>query len=391
MLSIKRSQSILSKRNFFGTASLCLIQENKTINSYSGQASKKKNFSYHSQKCIPFRNNTLFQNIKVSQPFESRSLLTNAIYECSPKLIKPYLDLIRFQRTIGTWLLFFPCSWSIAMAAPVGMFPDAKLLLLFGIGSFLMRSSGCIINDMWDKEFDKKVTRTASRPLATGALSQTEALIFLSGMLSCSLCVLLSLNWYSIFLGAFSMSLVVTYPLFKRVTYWPQLVLGATLNWGALLGWSAVQGECNWMVCLPLYMAGISWTLLYDTIYAHQDKVDDALIGVKSTALLFGDNTKKMLSLFSVCMITGLFVSGYSSEQSWPYYLSLLLVGLHLSWQIQTVNLANPADCSSKFTSNKNIGLILFFGILLSNLLKPQVKDVRCNSLMISEKQVEGV
>ncbi|RXG62123.1 4-hydroxybenzoate polyprenyltransferase, mitochondrial [Armadillidium vulgare] len=207
----------------------------------------------------------------------------------SPQKIQPYLQLMRVDRPIGSWLLFWPCGWSIALAAPSGSLPDPYILTLFAVGSFIMRGAGCTINDMWDKDLDKKVERTSSRPLAVGAVNQLESLIFLSFQLGLGCLILLQLNWYSIMLGISSLgncnNLVVLYPLMKRFTYWPQLMLGFTFNWGALLGWSAVQGSCDWSVVLPLYIAGISWTLIYDTIYAHQDKKDDALIGIKSTAL----------------------------------------------------------------------------------------------------------
>ncbi|KAG9331523.1 hypothetical protein JZ751_018926 [Albula glossodonta] len=158
-----------------------------------------------------------------------------------------------------------------------GCLPDVSMLTLFGIGALLMRGAGCTINDMWDKDFDKKVSRTASRPIASGEISQLQALTFLGVQLTSALGVLLCLNYYSIALGAASLSLVVSYPLMKRITYWPQLVLGLTFNWGALLGWSAVMGSCDWSVCLPLYFSGVMWTLIYDTIYAHQVRQKKAL------------------------------------------------------------------------------------------------------------------
>jgi len=258
------------------------------------------------------------------------------------------------------------------MAAHNGCLPNFNMLMLFGLGAFIMRGAGCVINDMWDSDFDKKVARTVSRPLASGELSHEQSLIFLAGLLSSGLAVLLSLNWYSVFLGASSMGLVVTYPLMKRFTYWPQLVLGLTINWGALLGWSAERGSCDLSICLPLYIAGVSWTLLYDTIYAHQDKIDDRLIGLKSTALLFGDNTKAWLTGFAATMTSSLYLAGYFSEQMWPYYLALMGVSSHLAWQISTVNFSNSQDCFSKFRSNQFLGFMLFCGIVASTLLKPE-------------------
>ncbi|ETE58024.1 4-hydroxybenzoate polyprenyltransferase, mitochondrial, partial [Ophiophagus hannah] len=205
------------------------------------------------------------------------------------------------------WLLYLPCTWSISLAAEPGCWPSWDLLLLFGAGSVLMRGAGCIINDMWDVDYDKKVVRTANRPLAAGELTHFQALVFLGTQLSLALGVLLCLNYYSIILGASSLFLVVTYPLMKRITYWPQLYLGLVFNWGALLGWSAVHGSCNWSVCLPLYFSSICWTLLYDTIYAHQ---------------------------------------------------------------IFHLDINNPKDCWDKFSSNRNLGILLLAGIILGNLRK---------------------
>ena len=164
--------------------------------------------------------------------------------------------------------------------------------------------------------------------------------------------------------------LVVTYPLMKRVTYWPQLVLGLTFNWGALLGWSAVHGACDWSICLPLYVAGVSWTLIYDTIYAHQDKYDDVIVGVKSTALKFGSNTKGWLSGFATTMLSSLVTSGIMSDQAFPFYLSICAISGHLAHQIATLDIDNKEDCAKKFVSNRRVGLILFVGCVLGTLYK---------------------
>lgn len=233
-----------------------------------------------------------------------------------------------------------------------------------------MRSAGCTINDMWDRDIDAKVERTKERPLASGKISQFDALIFLSGQLGIGLLILQQLNWYSVVLGASSMGLVVTYPLMKRITYWPQLMLGMAFNWGALLGWSATQGQVCWSACLPLYVAGICWTIVYDTIYAHQDKTDDVRIGIKSTALRFADNTKIWLTGFSTAMMTGLVTSGLVCDQTWPYYTTLGIVAAHLAQQIISLDINNPKDCNDKFISNHQVGLLLFIGIVFGTLLK---------------------
>lgn len=172
--------------------------------------------------------------------------------------------------TLGTWLLFWPCGWSVALSASPGCLPDLATLAIFASGAFIMRGAGCTINDMWDKEIDAKVARTRDRPLVSGGITRWDAFGFLGIQLSTGLLLLLELNLYSIMLGACSLGLVIIYPLMKRVTHWPQLILGMTFNWGALLGWSATQGSIMWSACLPLYVAGICWTIVYDTIYAHQ-------------------------------------------------------------------------------------------------------------------------
>ncbi|XP_014204804.1 4-hydroxybenzoate polyprenyltransferase, mitochondrial isoform X2 [Copidosoma floridanum] len=290
--------------------------------------------------------------------------------------------LVDFHRKTGSWLLFWPCGWSIAMAAPAGALPDLGMLALFGIGAFIMRGAGCTINDMWDKDIDGKVSRTRDRPLVTGEITEKQALAFLGGQLSLGLLVLLQLNWYSIFLGASSLGLVIVYPLMKRITYWPQFILGMTFNWGALLGWSAIQGSCDWSVCLPLYAAGICWTILYDTIYAHQDKADDILLGIKSTALKFGDKTKLYLTGFSSSMIASLLVSGFCAGQTLPYYLSVGLVGTHLLYQLDSLDINDPKNCAKNFISNHTVGMILFAGIILGTL----VKESKTNKLLEGDK-----
>ncbi|XP_061439130.1 4-hydroxybenzoate polyprenyltransferase, mitochondrial [Rhineura floridana] len=298
------------------------------------------------------------------------TLSAASLVQAAPGPLQPYLRLMRLDKPIGTWLLYLPCTWSIALAAEPGCFPAWDKLLLFGAGAVLMRGAGCTINDMWDQDFDKKVTRTASRPLAAGEISSFQSLVFLGGQLTLALCILLCLNYYSVILGAASLSLVVTYPLMKRLTYWPQLFLGLTFNWGALLGWSAVQGTCDWSVCLPLYFSGVLWTLMYDTVYAHQDKRDDLAIGVKSTALRFNENTKPWLSGFSTMMLLGLTVAGMHCGQTFPYYAAVTAAGIHLAQQIYTLDIHNPEDCWKKFSSNRTIGLLLFIGIVLGNLWK---------------------
>uniref|UniRef100_A0A0K0DW14 4-hydroxybenzoate polyprenyltransferase, mitochondrial n=1 Tax=Strongyloides stercoralis TaxID=6248 RepID=A0A0K0DW14_STRER len=290
----------------------------------------------------------------------------------SPEPIQPYLYLMRLDKPIGTWLLYWPCTWSIALATPPGDLPSLYMLTLFGTGSILMRSAGCVINDLWDKDFDKRVERTKNRPLASGRLTEKQAIGLLGGLLTASLGILLQLNWLSIAVGASSMALVIGYPLAKRYTYWPQFILGATLNWGVLISGchlcfdSAVSSS----YILPLYISTICYTMVYDTIYSHQDKKDDIMIGVKSTALKFGDKTKEWLSGFSAITMSGLVLSGYMADQTWPYYLAILATSGHLAWQIKTVDINNSEDCWKKFKSNHYLGALLFAGIVAGNLLK---------------------
>ncbi|XP_011178099.2 4-hydroxybenzoate polyprenyltransferase, mitochondrial [Zeugodacus cucurbitae] len=312
----------------------------------------------------------------ISSSHEPESNITKS-YELKKNIkeaFSPYCRLMRLDRPIGTYLLFWPCAWSIALSANAGCWPDWKMLGLFATGALIMRGAGCTINDLWDKDIDAKVERTRTRPLASGEVTQFDAIVFLSAQLSLGLLVLLQLNWQSIVLGASSLGLVITYPLMKRVTYWPQLVLGMAFNWGALLGWCATQGVVNWEACLPLYLSGICWTIVYDTIYAHQDKFDDMQIGVKSTALRFGENTKIWLSGFTAAMLSGLTLAGVATDQTVAYYAAVGVVGAHLVQQIYSLNIDNPTDCAKKFFSNHQVGLILFLGIVLGTLLKPKEK-----------------
>lgn len=285
-----------------------------------------------------------------------------------PKQARPYARLARLDKPIGTWLLAWPCMWSITLAANPGHFPDIKMLALFGTGALLLRGAGCTINDLLDQDIDPKVERTKLRPIASGILTPFQGLSFLGFQLLLGLGILLQLNNYSRILGASSLLLVFSYPLMKRLTFWPQAYLGLTFNWGALLGWSAVRGNLDPAIVFPLYISGVCWTLVYDTIYAHQDKEDDLKVGVKSTALRFGDSTKEWLSGFGIACISSLALSGFNADLGWPYYVALMAASGHLTWQIWTVDLSCRADCNRKFVSNKWFGAILFGGILLGKL-----------------------
>ncbi|CAA7623026.1 4-hydroxybenzoate octaprenyltransferase [Magnetospirillum sp. SS-4] len=282
-----------------------------------------------------------------------------------PAAIRPYLRLMRLDRPIGTWLLLFPCWWSAALAAD-GL-PDPWLLVLFAVGAVVMRGAGCTFNDWADRDFDGRVARTASRPIPSGAVSANQALLFLALLLLLGLAILMQLNPFAVSVGMASLLLVFPYPFMKRITYWPQAWLGLTFNWGALLGWAAVRGQID-LPALLLYAAGPFWTLGYDTIYAHQDKEDDALIGVKSTALALGDATPKWLWLFYGATLTLMGAAGWTAGLGWAFWPGLALAGGHLVWQILRVDIHDSADCLAKFKSNRHFGWLLLAAIVAGRL-----------------------
>ena len=279
----------------------------------------------------------------------------------APAATRPYLRLARVDRPIGTWLLLFPCWWSLSLAAP--NWPDAWLLALFAAGAVVMRGAGCTVNDIWDREFDARVARTADRPIASGEISVPGALVFLALQLLAGLLVLAQFNVFAIVLGAGSLILIAVYPYMKRVTYWPQAVLGLTFNWGALLGWAAVHGGLA-APALVLYAAGIFWTLGYDTIYAHQDKEDDLLVGLKSSALKLGGATRAWLFVFYGLSAALMALAGYLAGLAWPFYAALAAASAQLAWQAGRVDTGVPKDCLAKFKSNQLIGWIVLGGII---------------------------
>ncbi|KAI9144657.1 4-hydroxybenzoate polyprenyl transferase [Paraphysoderma sedebokerense] len=308
-----------------------------------------------------------------------RPIVSKFPYNILPVKTHPYLNLMRISAPIGTYLLYLPCTWSILMSSyryiDTPLLETLKMLSLFAIGSFIMRGAGCTINDMWDRNFDKKVERTKSRPLASDQISMFNALSFLGLQLTAGLGILLQLNWYSVFLGASSLGLVAAYPLMKRVTYWPQAFLGLTFNWGALLGWTAVAGHSDLEVMLPLYAAGLSWTLVYDTIYAHQDKQDDAIVGIKSTALLFAQQTKPIISLFSASTLSLLSLTGYMNDQTLPYYIGLCAAGIHMANSVRKVDLDNRESCNRTFDSMKWVGVLIGLGAAMDWALKKRQEE----------------
>jgi 4-hydroxybenzoate polyprenyltransferase len=278
-----------------------------------------------------------------------------------PPRAVPYALLARIDRPIGAWLLFLPGLWSIALAAR-GVWPGLRLVILFFIGAFVMRAAGCVVNDLWDRKMDRLVTRTAGRPLASGVLRPIDALLFLAALCVLGLLILLQLNNAARLLGVASLGLVVLYPLAKRVTWWPQLMLGITFGWGAPMGFAAATGHLAWPA-LPLYAAAILWTLGYDTIYAHQDREDDALVGVKSTARLFDRNTASLLWVCYGGMILLLAIA--MAGLSWLGILALGLPAALLARQILRLDVDDPGLCLRLFKANRDVGLAVGLAILI--------------------------
>ena len=284
----------------------------------------------------------------------------------APAVARPYLRLSRADRPIGTWLLLIPCLWGIALAAmPTGFRGcDIWLALSCGAGAFLMRGAGCTWNDITDRRIDAAVARTKSRPLPAGQVTVTGALVWMVAQAISAALILFSYNWLAIGLGVASLGLVLIYPFAKRFTWWPQVFLGLAFNWGALLAFAAHAG----VVTLPavcLYLAGISWTLFYDTIYAHQDKEDDAMIGVKSTARLFGAHTRAWLRGFLaatvVLMATAIILVPVAVDDKLSLPVALIGVwafGWHMAWQLRKLDVDDPASCLRMFRSNRDAGLI---------------------------------
>ena len=284
-----------------------------------------------------------------------------------PEFARPYIRLMRLDRPIGTWLLLLPCWWSLALGwklepEHLELFELGYLYILFSLGAVIMRGAGCTINDLWDRNMDKLVARTADRPIASGDISVKKAILFLFVLFVLAALILFQLNTSCWLLGFLVLILVFTYPLFKRVTYWPQLILGLTFNWGALMGWTAITGSISLSPSL-LYLLGIFWTLGYDTIYAHQDREDDALIGVKSSALFLRDKTKLFLVAFYGITLSGLLAIGLLNNFGVFFYSLIVISGIQLVWQILTLDINSPINCLKKFKSNRLFGLIVTVAI----------------------------
>lgn len=286
-----------------------------------------------------------------------------------PEPVKPYALLARLDRPVGWILLLLPGWWAIAAAMPVAHSLTNPsfyfLLLLFLIGAPVMRAAGCIVNDLWDRDYDRAVIRTQGRPLASGTINTRQAFIFLAALLTVGLIVLMQLPLTAILCGILSLPLIIVYPLMKRITWWPQAFLGITFNFGVLIGWAAATGTLSFAALL-LYMAAFFWTIGYDTVYAHQDKEDDALIGVKSTARLFQDKSPRLVALCYVLCLLCLVLSGGASGQPVWFYPLLSLPAAHLFWQLKSWEPGNPASSLQIFKKNSFTGLLIFIVLLVS-------------------------
>jgi len=284
----------------------------------------------------------------------------------APMWSRPYLRLARFDRPIGSWLLLMPCWWSAALAA--GVAGDLSrlplVIVLFFVGAFVMRGAGCTWNDITDRDLDARVERTRSRPIPAGQVSVIKAAVFLVAQALVGLAVLLQFNRFAIATGIASLIIVAIYPFMKRITWWPQIVLGLAFSWGALMGFAVMLGRID-AAALWLYAGSIAWVIGYDTIYAHQDAEDDALIGIKSTALLFGARTRPALVAFYVLAVVLIGVALALCGARWWAAIGLVAFAAHLVWQIVRLDISDPALCLRIFKSNRDAGLLLFAGLLI--------------------------
>ncbi len=289
----------------------------------------------------------------------------NWVDSLAPAATRPYLRLARLDRPIGSWLLLMPCWWSVGLAGMhTGALPNLWHVVLFFIGAFAMRGAGCTWNDLVDRDLDAKVERTRSRPIPSGQVSPKQAAAFLIAQALVGLTVLLQFNRFTVFCGFASLLVVAIYPFMKRITYWPQIVLGLAFSWGALMGWPAAFGRLDWPA-LVLYLGSICWVIAYDTIYAHQDREDDLMIGIKSTALLFQERTQPMLASFYAAAVVLIAIAGLMAGGGAIFLIGIALFAAHLAWQVMRLDINDPAYCLVLFKSNRDAGLILFGAMLI--------------------------
>lgn len=301
----------------------------------------------------------------------------NFVYRLLPRALWPHAQLARWDRPIGWQLLMWPCFWSAMVAANVaaeaGTWSPVRtlwFLFLFMVGSIAMRGAGCTWNDLVDHRIDSLVARTRSRPLPSGRISRKAAYGFIAAQALVGLLVLLQFNWFAVLLGVASLAVVAIYPFAKRFTDWPQFFLGLAFSWGALMGWAAEFGTLSW-AAIVLYVAAIIWTIGYDTIYAHQDKEDDALVGVRSTARLFGDRTRVWLVRLFGAFIVLMGVVFAMTGITWPAWLGLALGGAMLARQIVIIDIDDPDQCLALFKANSRVGLVIFLGLSAALLTAP--------------------
>ncbi|HWT97838.1 MAG TPA: 4-hydroxybenzoate octaprenyltransferase [Terriglobales bacterium] len=287
----------------------------------------------------------------------------------APPFLRPYLRLARLDRPIGSWLLLIPCWWSVGLTGiRTNHFPSLWHIVLFLIGAFAMRGAGCTWNDLVDRDLDGLVERTRSRPIPSGQVTVAEATAFMMLQALIGFLVLIQFNRYTVITGICSLLVVAIYPFMKRITYWPQIVLGLAFSYGALMGWPAAFGRLDWPA-LVLYAGSICWVIGYDTIYAHQDREDDLLIGIKSTALLFGEETRPMLAKFYAAAVVLIGFAGLMVGGRFIFVLGLIGFAAHLAWQVTQLDINDSARCLKLFKSNRDAGLILFGAMLLEELV----------------------
>ncbi|WP_019091611.1 4-hydroxybenzoate octaprenyltransferase [Komagataeibacter europaeus] len=286
-----------------------------------------------------------------------------------PVRLRPYALLARLDRPIGTWLLFLPGIWGILLPAGVPVSQRIFLIVLFGVGSVVMRGAGCVVNDMWDRDIDRQVARTAGRPLASGALSMREAALFLAALLLIGFNILMNLNTLSQVLGASSLILVGLYPLAKRVTWWPQLVMGFTFGFGAPLGFTAAADRID-PALFALYAATIVWQLGFDTIYGFQDMEDDARIGVRSTSRLMAGHARLFVGTCYALAVAGLAAAGWLAHTGYGFWLALPLPAVLLAWQVSRLDERDPAGCLRLFRFNRETGLVIALAVLAGMLTR---------------------
>lgn len=289
----------------------------------------------------------------------------NWVDSLAPSYTRPYLRLARLDRPIGSWLLLMPCWWSVGLA---GMhndrLPSFWHILLFFIGAFAMRGAGCTWNDLVDRDLDGRVERTRSRPIPSGQVTVAQATMFMVAQALVGFLVLIQFNRFTVATGIASLLVVVIYPFMKRITYWPQIFLGLAFSWGALMGWPAAFGRLDWPA-IVLYVGSILWVIGYDTIYAHQDRDDDLLIGIKSTALLFGERTPTMLATFYAGATVLIAAAGFMAGGGIIFTIGIIGFAAHLAWQVSRLDIDDPAHCLTLFKSNRDAGLILFAAMLV--------------------------